>query len=81
VSGAQPYVSGKRVMLGNHSQSCGGPTTLGMFSSHWAAVAALVRLRQPDFKSLSGDKQEDLDKEPDMRAALAKATGQQVGAA
>lgn len=75
MSAAQAYVSGKRVVVSNHSQSRGGPTTLGVFSCHWAAVAALIRLRQPEFRSLDGDKSEDLAKEPAMRAALAKATG------
>lgn len=74
MSAAQAYVSGKRVIVGNHSQSCGGPTIIGVFSCHWAAVAALVRLRQPEFKSLDGDKKEDLDKEPAMREAFARAT-------
>lgn len=35
-------------------------TVLGTFSSHWAATAAMIRLSKPDFKSLGGDKPEDL---------------------
>jgi hypothetical protein len=75
VTSAHPYVSGKRVILSSHSQSRGGPVTLGTFSCHWAAVAAMIRLRQPEFKSLDGDKADDLAKEPAMRAALTKAQG------
>lgn len=33
---------------------------LGTFSSHWAACAAMIRRHTPDFKSLGGDKPEDL---------------------
>lgn len=36
---------------------------LGVFSSHWAACAAMIRLSNPTFRSLGGDKQEDLDVE------------------
>lgn len=40
---------------------------LGTFSSHWAACAAMIRLHTPDFKSLSGDKLEDLEIERRMK--------------
>lgn len=33
---------------------------LGTFSSHWAAVAAMIRLTDPDFRSLGEDRPEDL---------------------
>lgn len=33
---------------------------VGPFSSHWAAVAAMIRRTDPDFKSLGRDKPEDL---------------------
>lgn len=33
---------------------------IGPFSSHWAAVAALIRRSDPDFVSLGGDRPEDL---------------------
>jgi hypothetical protein len=36
---------------------------LETFSSHWAACAAMIRLSDCSFKSLSGDKAEDLEKE------------------
>lgn len=39
-------------------------TVLGEFSSHWAACAAMIRLADPAFRSLGGDKPEDLAKEP-----------------
>lgn len=41
-------------------------TVLGTFSSHWAACAAMIRLSKPDFKSMGGDKKEDLDVEAGM---------------
>lgn len=34
--------------------------TLGEFSSHWAACAAMIRLSDPSFKSTGGDKEADL---------------------
>lgn len=67
---AQPAVSGKRVVISNHSASRGGPTVLGTFSSHWAAVAALVRIEHPDFRSSGGDKPEDLHEEARLRERL-----------
>jgi hypothetical protein len=33
---------------------------LGTFSSHWAACAAMIRLSDPGFRSMGGDKPEDL---------------------
>ena len=33
---------------------------LGSFSSHWAACAAMIRKTNPYFRSLTGDKKEDL---------------------
>lgn len=33
---------------------------LGTFSSHWAACAAMLRMTDKSFRSLSGDKKEDL---------------------
>lgn len=33
---------------------------IGPFSSHWAACAAMIRLSEPSFRSLGGDKPEDL---------------------
>jgi len=72
VSEAQPYVSGKRVILANNMRQ---PQVIGAFSCHWAAVAALVRLHQPDFKSLGGDRRDDLAMETEMRAVLLEATG------
>lgn len=32
----------------------------GPFSSHWAGCAAMIRLSDPAFRSLGGDKPEDL---------------------
>lgn len=47
--------------------------SVGQFSCHWAAVAALIRLKDgPAFRSLSGDKAEDLLEEERMRAELAQ---------
>lgn len=37
------------------------------FSSHWAAVAAMIRRHDPDFVSLGGDKPEDLEREKGIR--------------
>lgn len=33
---------------------------IGPFSSHWAACAAMIRRSQPSFKSLNGDRADDL---------------------
>ena len=43
---------------------------LAEFSCHWAAVAALVRLKHPGFTSIGGDKPEDLAREVELRAAV-----------
>lgn len=67
---AQPYVTGKRVMIAKHSMSHGGPSLLGAFSCHWAAVVALVRLHEPDFEPTNARKLSDLDAEREMRASL-----------
>ena len=47
---------------------CTEQRTLQTFTSHWAACAAMVRLRQPEFVSLGGDRPADLDAEAEMRA-------------
>ena len=62
------YVKSEHVMRPNWPDE-----SIGQFSSHWAAVAAFVRLRDPDFRSLDGDKEEDLQEEEAMRARLRKA--------
>lgn len=41
---------------------------VGIFSSHWAAVAAMVRVNDPSFKSIGGDKPEDLAEEARIAA-------------
>jgi len=56
---AQPYVLGKRIMLPRWPKA----VPVQDFSCHMAAVAALIRLEQPDFKLLSGDDRGDLFKE------------------
>lgn len=45
-------------------------TRIGEFSSHWAACAALIRLKQPDFESLGGDGAEDLALERRIASAM-----------
>lgn len=40
----------------------------GPFSSHWAACAAMIRLHQPSFVSLGGDKASDLAIEAEIKA-------------
>lgn len=42
-------------------------TEWGPFTSHWAATAALLRLDDPEFVSLAGDKAIDLQIERDIR--------------
>lgn len=66
-SQAQPAVTGKRIAM---PSSRGRPAIMGVFSCHWAAVAALVRLRQPDFKSIGGDLPADLHEEAVMRVRI-----------
>lgn len=68
-SQATPHVFGRRVLL----QRYGGNMVLGEFSCHWAAVAALVRLSDPSFRSIGGDKPEDLAAEVGMPERLAAA--------
>lgn len=65
-SKAQPAVTGKRVAMPASRR----PAIVGVFSCHWAAIAAVVRLRQPDFKSIGGDLQTDLDEEARMRLRI-----------
>ena len=61
------YVQGEHVMRPDFPAD----KSVGQFSSHWAAVAALVRLRDnPGFRSLGGDKEEDLIDEQAMRTHL-----------
>lgn len=48
-------------------------THLGTFSSHWAACAAMLRLGgNPEFRSMGGDKAEDLAEEVRIAAAGGK---------
>lgn len=47
-----------RVFCNNLESDSG--QVLGTFSSHWAACAAMIRISDPDFRSLGGDKPEDL---------------------
>jgi hypothetical protein len=35
-------------------------SAVAQFSSHWAACAAMIRLSDPPFRSLGGDKESDL---------------------
>lgn len=56
----RPYADGNDLRDG-----AGG--VLGRFSSHWAACAAMIRLSIPDFRSLGGDRPEDLAEEAAMR--------------
>ena len=44
--------------------------TLGVFSSHWAACAAMIRVSDPAFRSLGGDKPEDLETEARITASM-----------
>jgi len=54
-------------------------TTLGEFSSHMAALAALIRLHDPAFRRLDGDTCEDLKRESAFRKAIAgETTGSMV---
>ena len=47
-----------------------GDRVLASFSSHWAACAAMIRLTDPTFKSLGGDKPEDLAIERALREGI-----------
>lgn len=51
----------------------GGSKTVGTYSSHWAAVAAMVRYKQPDFRSLGGDAAGDLTEEMRMKTRIDQA--------
>lgn len=42
-------------------------TTIGPFSSHWAAVAAMIRVDDPGFRSLGSDRADDLEIEKEIR--------------
>lgn len=68
MSGGNLFVTGKRVCFPVYRR---GPVPVGEFSNHWAAVAAFVRLRHPEFRSLGGDKPEDLAEEVRMAAKIA----------
>jgi hypothetical protein len=46
-------------------------SVLGIFSRHWAACAAMIRLSDPTFVSLGGDRPEDLAEEARVRARMA----------
>lgn len=71
MSTAQPFVNGRTVRLSRWGGSAARDVVLGTFSCHWAAVAALVRIHQPDFKSIGGDAVDDLCEEQLMRERLA----------
>lgn len=43
---------------------------VGTFSSHWAVCAAMLRLSNPNFVSLGGDRAEDLAIEQKIRRAV-----------
>ena len=48
------------VAVGNElRESMNGPV-LAVFSGHWPAVAAMIRLTEPGFRSLGGDREDDL---------------------
>jgi hypothetical protein len=47
------YADGNMLVLSDERR-------FGPFSSHWAACAAMIRLSDPGFVSLGGDKPEDL---------------------
>ena len=44
----------------DHFVICPDGQEVGPFSSHWAAVAAMIRISNPDFISLGGDKPGDI---------------------
>lgn len=52
--------------------NCG--KALGVFSSHWAAIAAMIRLGDPSFRSLGGDKPEDLEVEAQVVKVIREST-------
>jgi len=55
------YVFSNKLMSNDGKQ-------IAEFSSHWAAVAAMIRQTDPEFKSLSADKPEDLKIELKLKA-------------
>lgn len=66
LNGTKMYVFSNELREDSHK-------TVGVFSSHWAAVAAMLRLTDPAFKSLGGDKKEDLAIEATMQCSLTTA--------
>lgn len=46
--------------------------SLATFSSHWAAVAAMLRVTDPSYKSLNGDSVKDLKTEKYLAQRLAE---------
>lgn len=59
------YAFDKKVMSDDNK-------TLGIFTSSWAACAAMIRVKQPDFKSLGGDSVADLREEQAMKLLIAR---------
>jgi len=55
----------------NQVRTAGGEL-VGVFDSHWAAVAAIIRMSHPEFKSLGGDSADNLAEEATMRLRLAR---------
>ena len=47
-------------------------TVLGVFSRHWAACATMIRLSDPAFRSMDGDRPEDLAIEAQIARRPAK---------
>ena len=64
LQGADMYAFSNQVMADNGQ-------TLATFSSHWAAVAAMLRVGDPDYKSLRGDSIKDLETEKYLAKRLA----------
>lgn len=73
MTGSTPYAKATGGE-GPSAHSCGDMLVLGdgsrwgPFTSHWAATAALLRLSDPTFQSLGGDRAIDLAIEADIRA-------------
>lgn len=44
--------------------------TLATFGTHWQAVAAMIRLSNPAFRSTGGDKPEAMQVEDEMRRRM-----------
>lgn len=53
-------------VLGSELRTEGG-AVLGTFSGHWPAVATMIRLSDPTFRSLGGDRPDDLAIEAAIR--------------